>query len=139
MGLLPLLRAHGGSIEYDLLTRGIDFLDFFRGRLSARRMLSLVRGLVNDPGTNTARAIGGPWDLQCLLLAALVDDARLNNYILAAANSPRGKNPLPLPKPIPRPGVEDSPSNTTTKKFGATTKTPEEVMEVLKSFNPPEE
>lgn len=139
MSLLPLLKEHGGSIEYDLLARGTDVLDFYRGRISVRRMITLIKGLAADPNTNTGREIGGPWGLDTLLLAAAVDDIRLNNFILAAANSPKGKNPLPLPKPIPRPGVEDQPSNTTTKKFGATTKTPEEVKAILKSFNPPEE
>ena len=133
-----MLREHGGSIEYDLCTKGIDLLDFFRGRMSARRLWVLIKGLVEDPKTNTARAVGGPWALETMLLAAVVDDLRLGNYILAAANSAKGKNPLPMPKPIPRPGVEEQPSNATVKKFGHTTKTPEEVMAVLASFNPPE-
>jgi hypothetical protein len=107
--------------------------------MTARRLWVLIKGLAEDPSTNTARAVGGPWGLDTLLLAAVVDDLRLGNYILAAANSSKGKNPLPLPKPIPRPGVEDPPSNTTVKKFGHTTKTPEEVMAVLASFNPPED
>lgn len=139
MSLLPVLRQHGEAIEYDLLIKGIDFLDFFRGRMRARRLWVLVKGLIADPNTNTSRSIGGPWNLENMLLAAAVDDIRLNNFILAAANSPKGKNPLPLPSPIPRPGVEDQPSNTTTKKFGKTTKSPEEVAAILASFNPTEE
>jgi hypothetical protein len=114
-------------------------LDFFRGRITARRMWVLIKGLVEDSRTNTSIAIGGPWNLEALLLAAAVDDIRLNNFILAAANSPKGKNPLPMPKPIPRPGVEELPSNTTSKKFGKTAKSPQEVAEILASFNPPEE
>ena len=102
-------------------------------------MWVLIKGLVADPTTNTHRSIGGPWSLDNLLLAAVVDDLRLGNYILAAANSPKGKNPLPMPRPIPRPGVEEQPSNTTTKRFGQTTKSPEEVRAILASFNPVEE
>lgn len=118
---------------------GIDLGDWFRGRLSSRRLWSLIVNLICDPQTNTARVTGGPWNMNTLLMAALIDDVRLGNYILAAANSPRGKNPIPLPKPIPRPGVEEQPSNVTTKTFGKTTKTPEEVAAILASFNPPEE
>ncbi len=139
ISLLPVLRKHGEAIEYDLMRMGIDLLDFFRGRLSPRRLWVLIKGLANDTSTLTAQEVGGPWNLETLLLAAAVDDLRLNNYILAAVNSSKGKNPLPLPKPIPRPGVEDKPSNTTVKKYGSTTKSPEEVAEILASFNPPEE
>ncbi len=139
ISLLPVLRKHGEAIEYDLMCRGIDLLDFFRGSITPRRMWVLIKGLVRDSSTNTSREIGGPWDLETLLLAAAVDDIRLNNFILAAVNSPKGKNPLPMPKPIPRPGVEENSPNTTVKKFGATDKTPEEVREILASFNPPEE
>jgi len=106
--------------------------------LSTRRLWTLIKGLVEDPRSNTSVAIGGPWNFDRLLLAAAIDDLRLNNYILAAANSPKGKNPLPLPKPIPRPGVEEQPSNQTTKRFGKTTKTPDEVKAILASFNPPD-
>lgn len=138
ISLLPILRKHGGAIEYDLARMGFDLLDWFRGRLTTRRLWALIRQLVEDPETNTARAIGGPWNFDRMLLAAIADDIRLGNYILAAANSPKGKNPLPLPKPIPRPGVEEQPSNQTIKRFGKTTKTPDEVKAILASFNPPE-
>jgi hypothetical protein len=122
------------------MIKGIDLLDFFRGKINARRMWVLIKGLVADPSTNTHRSIGGPWSLADLLLAAVVDDVRLGNYILAAANSPKGKNPLPLPKPIPRPGVTEHESdNVTTKRFGQTTKSPDEVRAILASFNPVDE
>lgn len=137
ISLLPLLRDYGGAIEYDLLSRGIDLLDWFRGDITSRRLWSLICQLVEDDSSATRRAIGGPWTLDQLLLAAAVDDIRLGNYILAAANSPKGKNPLPLPQPIPRPGVEERAPET--KRFGKTDKTPEEVIAILNSFNPPEE
>lgn len=137
--LLPVLREHGGAVEYDLLARGIDLLDWFRGSMTSRRLWSLIRQLVEDPNSATHRSIGGPWNLDQLLLAAVVDDIRLGNYILAAANSPKGKNPLPLPKPIPRPGVEDHGPGPEVKRFGKTDKSPQEVIDILQSFNPPEE
>lgn len=105
--------------------------------MSSRRLWSLIRQLVEDPESATRRSIGGPWKLDQLLLAAAIDDIRLGNYILAAANSPKGKNPLPLPKPIPRPGVEEQ--GPETKRFGKTDKTPQEVISILQSFDPPEE
>lgn len=139
IGLHSILQEHGGAIEYDLLTRGIDLHDFFTGRMTGRRLISLIKQLAEDPATNTHRRLGGPWSPEMMLLAAAVDDIRLGNFILAAANSPKGKNPLPLPVPIPRPGVEPQESSRTVKKFGKTNKSPQEVMEILKSFDPPEE
>lgn len=139
ISLLPILREHGGAIEYDLLARGIDLLDWFRGAMTSRRLWSLICQLVEDPNSATRRSIGGPWNLEQQLLAAAVDDIRLNNYILAAANSPKGKNPLPLPKPIPRPGVEDNGPGPEIKHFGKTDKSPQEVIAILQRFNPPEE
>lgn len=139
MCLLPILREHGGDIEYDLARIGIRLSDWFAHTLSTRRLIRLIKGLASDPNTNTFRALNGIWDTNAQLFAALIDDVRLGNYILAAANSPKGKNPLPLPKPIPRPGVEEQPSNQVVKRFGKTTKTPEEVKAILDSFNPPEQ
>lgn len=139
ISLLPILREHGGAIEYDLQRMNLDLRDWFRGSMSSRRLWCMINNLAHDPATNTYRSIGGPWNLETLLLAAVIDDVRLGNYILAAANSPKGKNPLPLPKPIPRPGVEEQPSNQTVKRFGQTTKSPDEVKAILASFNPPEE
>lgn len=141
ISLLPLLREHGGAIEYDLSRIGIPLSDWFAHRLTTRRLIMLIKGLAQDPNTNTFRSLNGIWDTSALLMATLIDDIRLGNFILAAANSPKGKNPLPLPKPIPRPGVEEDPNHggKTTKRFGSTDKTPDEVRAILASFNPPEQ
>lgn len=45
IGLLRLLRHRSDALEADLLERGIDLLDYWRGNLSLRRLLVLYRWL----------------------------------------------------------------------------------------------
>lgn len=60
IGLLRLLRAHAGAVEADLLRfYGVDLLDFWRGRLSPRRLAVLVRGIPAGQGAAT-RSLDGP-------------------------------------------------------------------------------
>lgn len=45
------LRDYGEAIEADLLFRGIDLLDFYRGRITARRLYVLVDNLPPESST----------------------------------------------------------------------------------------
>lgn len=52
ISLLRLLRHRSDALEADLLERGIDLLDYWRGTLSLRRLLVLYRWL---PETSAVR------------------------------------------------------------------------------------
>lgn len=45
------LRLYGEEIEADLAFRNVDLLDFYRGRMTARRLYVLVQGLPPDSAT----------------------------------------------------------------------------------------
>lgn len=48
------------------------------------------------------------WDLRNQLLALVVDRLAVSNFLQGQALQARGaykKNPIPMPEPIPRPGV----------------------------------
>jgi hypothetical protein len=52
-----LLAEHHEAIEYDLLIRGIDLLDLYRGTLSIRRLGMLIDRLLADTTSELAREI----------------------------------------------------------------------------------
>jgi hypothetical protein len=58
------------------------------------------------------------WTLDRHLLAAILDTLRGLMYLTSAINTPRGKkNPVPEPKPTPRPGVDETtPDKTASRK-----------------------
>lgn len=59
MALPGLLREYGEAIEADLLRHyGVNLLDLWRGRLTPRRLMVLIKGL--PPGSALHRARGGP-------------------------------------------------------------------------------
>ncbi len=47
------LRTYGEAIEADLLFRGVDLLDFYRGRITARRLAALIKALPPDSYTGS--------------------------------------------------------------------------------------
>lgn len=50
---------HGEAIEADLLEHGIDLLDFYRGRMSIRRVCVLVERWCLRRGTALAQSLHG--------------------------------------------------------------------------------
>jgi hypothetical protein len=63
-----LLKQHGEAIEADLARDGLDLLDFYRDRMTVRRLWVLVAsllanqdgdGIIARPGTALARSLHG--------------------------------------------------------------------------------
>lgn len=89
-------------MEADLLRYyGVDLLDLYRGVLSVRRLGVLVRGLPPQSATVQAAEPDTRWSLTDHLLAAVVDELRLGNWL----QSKDGHANRNRPQPIPRPGV----------------------------------
>lgn len=57
---MALLREYAEDIEGDLLFRGIDIFDWYRGKVSDRRMLVLLKKLPEDSAFKTAFRKGWP-------------------------------------------------------------------------------
>lgn len=95
-----LLKEHDGPIRADL--RRYYGLSLARPGLGLMELADLVVYLPDDSATK--RAIGEGWTLSEQLSALVAD--RLEVLIWQkTADGSKGKNP---PKPIPRPGFEDS-------------------------------
>lgn len=105
-GLAALLTEHGGAIEADLQHfYGVELADRYRGRLTDRRLLTLVRQL---PTTSAlVRAVEpelAAWGLAEELAAAQIDAVNTLTWVELNRNR---KHPTPRPKRIRRPGVDD--------------------------------
>jgi len=108
------------AVAADLIVRGID-LD----RLQVRQIGPAVRALLTDPCTLTAQAAGGDgWSRTDHLLALVVDELRIANWQRTGRR--RGR-----PKPI-------SPLATAKRqqRIGRTTRSPAEVLAVLRRVGP---
>lgn len=96
-------------MEADLLRfYRVDLLDYYRGKLSPRRLRVLIRHLPRESAL--ARALHGDvvdWGLTEHLLAGVVDELAVGNWLFVTANSPEHADPPERPRPVPRPGVED--------------------------------
>lgn len=105
-GLVALLREHGAAIEADLQRYyGERLSDITTGRLSWRRLRVLITGLPSS--SSLFRAVNGAaaeWSTSDHLLALTVDALQIANWQRSADGS-KGRRP---PKPIARPGVQDS-------------------------------
>lgn len=107
-GLARELGAHGGAIEYDLITRAGMSLDDVPARLSWRALSVFVRHLdvasayVREVEPEVARWVA-PESLRPML-ADIYDLLSTLNHNLVAANS---KHRPRKPKPYPRPGKQD--------------------------------
>lgn len=108
-GLARELDAHGGAIEYDLITRAGMSLDDVPARISWRALGVFVRHL--DVSSAYVREVEpeaaswlAPWALRPML-ADLYDLVSSLNYNLVAANS---KHRPRKPKPYPRPGKREN-------------------------------
>jgi hypothetical protein len=98
----------------------MDLLDLYRGNISHRKVAVFIEHLPPESATMTAirmdipeDAAGElldpysiPWGMSAQLLASVVDEIRVANYLFVQANSAKGSRTPPAPQPIPRPGVK---------------------------------
>jgi hypothetical protein len=71
------MRQFPLQIEADLLLRGIDVFDWHQGRMSSRRLITLIGVLENDPDSSLAREWrDGDWSDREYLMAASVNELR---------------------------------------------------------------
>lgn len=100
---------------------GIDLLDYYRGRLTARRLRVLIRHLPRESAL--VRAVHGPvadWGPVEHLLASTVDELAAANWLFVSANLPEHADAPPRPEPVHRPGVEPAEPETATPEQIAT-------------------
>nr|WP_280878192.1 hypothetical protein [Streptomyces pseudovenezuelae] len=84
---------------------GVDLLDWHRGRLSSRRLRVLTEHLPAD--SSFARAVHGEqadWTITDHLLASVVDQLAVANWMFATVNRDEDTEPAPYPEAVPRPG-----------------------------------
>lgn len=107
------LEEHGEDVEADLLRFfNIDLPeDIGTERLTWRRLAVLLKRMPKESciaATFTPKEEKG-WDMDTMLLAEAVDRLGMSIYMLghlSLAHSKKGtKNPVEMPKPVPRPGV----------------------------------
>ncbi|MFJ9558270.1 hypothetical protein ACIRPH_31070 [Nocardiopsis sp. NPDC101807] len=94
-------------MELDLLDRGHDLLDFYRGRISFRRMyLLVVRDVARMPRLRTALAGLDPWQpIFGELEYAVATCADLLQVVQRTVHTAHGMKPkLKTMQPYPRPG-----------------------------------
>ena len=110
-GLVLLLAEHPHEVEADLQRfYGIPLAHIFTGQVSFRRLYALLTNL--PPDSALARSVNGLWGLPEHLLACLVDEQRVANWLTAQIHS---KEKIKPPKPIERPGVESKPKKRMTR------------------------
>ncbi|WP_260988047.1 hypothetical protein [Streptomyces sp. CFMR 7] len=129
------MREFPDELEADLLEFfHVDVLDFWRGRLSLRRIGVLIKALLRKPGRSAllqAMEVKAQWDEKTYLLARVSDAMELNNHLLIKANfNPDKTKDLPPPDPITRPGEPEMEPQPETE-----ISSPQEVMELFQAMN----
>jgi len=106
IGLAALLTEHGEAIEADLQRwYGVELGDRYRGRLTDRRLLVLIRHLPRDSALMwDADPETAAWGLAEQLSAAQTDALNMLAWMYANRNQ---RHPTARPKRIRRPGVDD--------------------------------
>ncbi|MFI6644292.1 hypothetical protein [Streptomyces sp. NPDC050504] len=87
----------------------MDLLDWYRERLSSRRLAVLVQHMPRDSAL--ARELHGEaadWSVTDHLLAHAVDQLAEANWMFAMVNRDEEADPLDHPEPIPRPATPDA-------------------------------
>jgi hypothetical protein len=100
---------HAEALEADLLRHyGVDLLDWYRGRLSSRRLAVLVKHLPRDSVTlDGLHGEAAQWSVTDYLLASVVDQLAEANWMFATVNRDEDADPLEYPRPVPRPGARE--------------------------------
>lgn len=100
--LAVLLSDYADEIEYDLLLLGLDILDWYRGTLSARRVLLILERLpmssalwskVQSEQTNTDPRILRSWGLAERLAARQIEATQWNTFATLQVNSKKKLKP----------------------------------------------
>ncbi|MGW6144617.1 hypothetical protein ACWFRM_23265 [Streptomyces sp. NPDC055144] len=87
----------------------MDLLDWYRGRLSSRRLAVLVRHMPRDSAlTRELQGEAAEWGVTDHLLAHAVDQLREGNWMFATVNRDEEAESLEFPEPLPRPGAQDT-------------------------------
>jgi hypothetical protein len=101
-------------VEADLLRfYGVDLLDHYRGRLTARRLRVLIQHLPVESAL--VRALHGEeaqWGLTEHLLASAVDQLAAGTWMFATVHTPEDGSPPRRPEPVPRPGLSTAEETT---------------------------
>ena len=102
------------NLEVDLLEKGVDLLDLYRGKLSIRRVIAIATVLNKDSHLGkilVVREVGpdGEWDANEYFLAAIVNSSRNLEYLTALRmyfeGGEKGSKPIP-PEPVRSPGYQ---------------------------------
>jgi len=87
----------------------VDLLDWYRGRLSSRRLWVLIRHLPRESSfVRQFRGEEAEWDLGDHLLAAAVDHLAVANWLFATVNRDEDAEEVPFPEPLRRPGAVEA-------------------------------
>ncbi|MEU0600150.1 hypothetical protein ABZ484_18185 [Streptomyces sp. NPDC006393] len=83
----------------------MDLLDWYRGRLSSRRLAILIKHLPRDSATiRETDGEAADWGVGDYLLAAVVDHLAAANWMFSVVNGDGESDPPEQPVPVPRPG-----------------------------------
>ncbi|GGZ13383.1 hypothetical protein CP967_13535 [Streptomyces nitrosporeus] len=89
----------------------MDLLDWYRGRLTSRRLAVLVKHMPRDSAiAQELHGDGAEWKVGDYLLAAAVDHLAAANWMFASVNTDEDSDPPEPPVPVPRPGDGDGPA-----------------------------
>ncbi|MEU0298815.1 hypothetical protein ABZ252_04980 [Streptomyces sp. NPDC006175] len=89
----------------------MDLLDWYRGRLTSRRLAVLVKHMPRDSAVaQELHGDGAEWTVTDYLLAAAVDHLAAANWMFASVNTDEDSDPPEPPVPVPRPGDDDGPA-----------------------------
>lgn len=83
----------------------VDLTDYWRGRLSLRKIGVYIKSLMRKPGKSTllmAVDERADWSPDLYVMARISDALELSNYLFIKANSDSNTD-IPLPEPITRP------------------------------------
>lgn len=115
LGLSEFLEEHGGEVECDLQrVYGLNLVeDIGSPALTWRRLELFIRDLLQKTDSSLARSYmtpdERPWaTLESHLMALVADRLGVSNWLAGQGLVARGvykENPVPLPEPLPRPGV----------------------------------
>ncbi|RLU83925.1 hypothetical protein CTZ27_27530 [Streptomyces griseocarneus] len=84
----------------------MDLLDWHRGSLSSRRLAVLVKHLPRDSAVNRdLHGEAADWDVPAHLLASVVDQLAVANWMTVTLNGDTDADPLDFPEPVQRPGL----------------------------------